>query len=228
MKTIDRFALVGAPTGWFAGWAIMRLSGQDGPGAAWTIAHFVWIAALMLFGTAAIVIHRLVTKPRSQAVGPVSLIASRAGAFLAVGGAVALIAQMIIDLTVGFVSSRYQSVFNVPGVELVIYQIAPGALFVGLVGLAAAAATQHRVVTSAAVLMVAGTVTSALGHGAPGGFRAVEGVGMLLIVVAMARVMRTPRYRGTHTRGASADVRAAAYQSAYTGLALQPASDAPG
>lgn len=205
MKSTERVALAGAPSAWFAGWAIMRLWGHQGPGVGWTAAHTIWIVAMTMFALAALAIHRLQNTPRGHTIGPISKIAARAGLSASIAGALALIAQMVIDLTVGFRSAtdaamdaHYQSVFAVPGLELAIYQLAPAALFVGLVTQVVSAATRNRVATSAAVLIVIGAIASALGHGAPGGFRVIEGIGTLVILAAMIRVMQSQRHRGVH------------------------------
>jgi hypothetical protein len=207
MKSLDRVALIGAPTAWLTGWSIMRLSGHSSPGAAWTTAHAIWTVALILFAVTAVAVHRIAVGDDRDArpIGPVSRTAARIGLSLALAGAATLIVQMALDLAIGFTSinhaamdAGYRDLFATPGVEMVIYQMAPGALFAGMVALVVAAATQGRVVTSAAVLTVAGVLASALGHGAPGAYRIIEGAGDLLVLLAMVRITQPAPHRGIH------------------------------
>lgn len=191
------FSLVAGPALWFVGWVLMRVKGHVGSGAAWTAAHALWIAAFALFGFAMVALHRSV-RPETVGVKAISV----TGLIVGIGGMLAVLAQMVIDIYVGFAVSAtqtsgelYDKFFDIPGVEILVFQIGPLLLYVGLIILPIVAAARRAIPAAAAVLIGIGIAMSAAGHGMDGILRYTEGLGMLilmagLIIVARASVKR--------------------------------------
>lgn len=181
-------ALVAAPALWFAGWAVMRLRTGSGPGVAWTTAHSLWIVTFGLFAVGCVGLARL-------AGGRTAVTA----AVVALAGAAATGVQMVVDLAVGFapdqttMSARYDSVFAVPGVKLICYDLGPVVFYVGLLALLVVAAVRRAAPAKLVVLAGVGIVAAGVGHGLPGVLRIVEGIGALLILAALAGIVRTRR-----------------------------------
>ncbi|BCJ32621.1 hypothetical protein Athai_01240 [Actinocatenispora thailandica] len=182
--------LVAAPAVWFFGWVIMRMRTDHGPGAAWTTAHSLWIVAFAMFGVGCVGLARLAGR-RS-----VALVAATA---VALAGALLTTVQMVLDLIVGLaptaaaMDARYDTVFAVPGVRLVFYTLAPVVFYVGLLALLVLAAVRRTAPVALVVLAGCGILASGIGHGLPGLLRLVEGGGALLILGALAGIVRTRR-----------------------------------
>ncbi|MFC7549623.1 hypothetical protein [Plantactinospora sp. GCM10030261] len=175
--------LVAAPLVWLAGWVVMRLGGSAGPNIGWDVAHALWIVSFVLFGAAAYGLYRMAG---SSSTGRVALA-------VAFTGAATLVVQMVIDLAVGWraadkaaMSDRYDEVFAVPGVELVFFMIGPMLLFAGLLALVVVAAARHTVPVWRVLLVVTGIGLMAAGRQADGVLRLVEGLGAVLLWLALA------------------------------------------
>lgn len=186
------FALIAAPALWFIGWTIMRVKGHEGPGAAWTGAHAVWVCAILLFGAAIVVLHRTV---KAETVGVKAIAVT--GLVLGLAGAASLLGQMCVDLYVGLAastrdsaSSLYDKVFDVPGVELALFQIGPSLLFAGFLILPIVAAARRAVPAAAAVLVGSGIAVMVAGRGFDGVLRLTEGLGMLVMLAGLVIVVR--------------------------------------
>ncbi|HEY3503195.1 MAG TPA: hypothetical protein VGN37_10495 [Actinocatenispora sp.] len=186
-------ALVVAPVLWLAGWTAMRLRTTDGPGALWTTAHSLWIVAFALFAAGCVGLGRLAGGRRASAV---------TATVVAVASAVATGVQMVIDLVVGLapdeaaMDARYDSVFAVPGLRVVFYDLAPGVFYAGLLALLILAAVRRAAPAPFVVLAAVGIAAAGVGHGLPGVLRVVEGAGALLILVALAVILRRPARDG--------------------------------
>ncbi|HLL65445.1 MAG TPA: hypothetical protein VK453_06805 [Micromonosporaceae bacterium] len=183
---ILRFALLAAAPLWLLGWAIMRVDGKYGPGPGWTSAHLIWVVAFALFGFASLALFRIVGGNRRDvpAVGALGV---------AVLGAVTLVGQMLIDIAVGLgatdkaaMRSRYDDVFAVPGVELVLFQVGPSLLFVGLLALVVIATVRRRVRVTTLALVLLGVAMMVAGRPLPGWLRTVEGLGAVSMALALA------------------------------------------
>ncbi|MBE3012453.1 hypothetical protein IL992_25140 [Microbispora sp. NEAU-D428] len=118
------------------------LDGSRGPGLAWTVGHLFFLAALVLF-------VQIFGRLRTMAGGGVT---ATAGYAAGLAGALALAAQFVIDIVVGFLSAdhdamapRFDAVKAIPGVEPVVYTVVPLLFYVGMVALVARLAAGRRV-----------------------------------------------------------------------------------
>ncbi|WP_030446982.1 hypothetical protein [Actinocatenispora sera] len=192
--------LVAAPAAWFFGWVVMRVRTTHGPGAAWTTAHSLWIVAFTMFAIGCVGLARLVGSRRlvgqGRATGPGHAVLV-AATTVALVGAVLTGLQMVLDLIVGFapteaaMDDRYDALFAVPGVHLVCYTLAPIVFYVGLLALLVLGAVRRTAPVALVVLAGCGILAAGIGHGLPGMLRLVEGAGGLLILGALASIVRT-------------------------------------
>ncbi|CAM3344255.1 hypothetical protein [Stackebrandtia soli] len=153
-KKLTLVSLIGAPLLLLVGWAVMRL-GSGGVEPGWTVAHVAWVIDNLMFGVVAVAMAR--------AVRPSTGLGKALGwgfAGLALAGAAAMTAQMIIDLIGGAVTTTtaelgefFTTVQSAPGVELLVYQVGPALLFVALAAQSIQLATVRRVPVMAAVLV---------------------------------------------------------------------------
>jgi hypothetical protein len=186
--------LVAAPALWFFGWVVMRVRTTHGPGAAWTTAHSLWIVAFTMFAIGCVGLARLVGGGRFAGRGSGALVTATT---VALAGAVLTGAQMVLDLIAGFVpteaamNDRYDAMFAVPGVQLVCYTLAPVVFYVGLLALLVLGAVRRTAPVALVVLAGCGILAAGIGHGLPGLLRLVEGAGALLILGALASIVRT-------------------------------------
>ncbi|WP_285665458.1 hypothetical protein [Actinorhabdospora filicis] len=186
------FALIAAPALWLIGWIVMRVKGHEGPGAAWTGAHAIWVFAVLLFGAAIVVLHRTV---KAETIGVKAIAVT--GLILGLLGAASLLGQLCLDLYVGLeastresASALYDKVFDTPGVELVFFQIGPSMLFAGFLILPIVAAARRAVPPAAAVLVGSGIALMVAGRGFDGVLRLTEGLGMLVMLAGLVIVVR--------------------------------------
>ncbi|WP_127497425.1 hypothetical protein [Actinoplanes solisilvae] len=180
-----RAVFVLAPLVWLAGWIIMRLGGSKGPGIGWKSAHVVWIVGFGLFALVVLLLWREVT-----GAGAGRRIAAGA-AGTALTGAVLMIGQMVVDLWASFgaadkaeMSARTRDAFEIPGLELALFVLAPVLLYTGLFALLTVLAVQHRVSPWSPALVVLAVVLSMVGRGVDG-VRLLEGVGALALLAAL-------------------------------------------
>lgn len=128
------FAFVAAPV-CLAGYGLVRLAaGRNGPDAGWITGHLIFLAGLLLFVP---VIDGLRRRSRSRLGGTVS-------AAITFTGLAAVIAQISIDLYVGFaaadkaaMSRMFTDVKSHAGVQPLVYTVVPLLFYVGLIALAA-------------------------------------------------------------------------------------------
>lgn len=192
LPTAARLGLVAAAPLWLAGWAVMRLGGHRGANAGWALAHSLWIVAFVLFGLAFVGLHRLAAAADR-----------RRGAAAALGvalvGTAATLGQMGCDLAVGLLSAdhaemsrRYDDVFAVPGVHLVLFTLGPVLLFTGLVALAWLAFRRGVLPARGLALTVLGVAMMVIGKPLPGPLRLLEGLGAVGIALALAPLVDEP------------------------------------
>ncbi|MFJ2623675.1 hypothetical protein ACIO6T_09705 [Streptomyces sp. NPDC087532] len=152
-----------------AGYGVVRLvgraAGDYGPGVWWTVAHLLFLAAVVAFVA---VFRGLRGLAGVRGGGRVAVeMASRAGVL----GAAAVAVQALIDLTVGFVAADEQAmsdlfgrVQDVPGVMPLVYTVVPMLFWFGLLGLVTLLAFFRRDLVRAwvPVAVLAGTVLMAM------------------------------------------------------------------
>jgi hypothetical protein len=165
--TLRRFTatcLLLAPIGILLGWTGMRLGGGGGAEPLWTIAHLLWLPSYAALAIGFAGIPRLIRPPRPGG----RILAGFGLAMTAIGG-LAVTAQMIIDLVVGFattdrdgMSDMFDAIQAAPGVEPAVYAVGPSLLFVGMMILTVQAAASGRLPALAAVLVSAAVVISGL------------------------------------------------------------------
>ncbi|MDI1462782.1 hypothetical protein QEZ54_17540 [Catellatospora sp. KI3] len=190
---LTRTALVWAPLLWLAGWVIMRWKGHLGPGAAWTAAHSVWVVAFALFAVVAVHLYRRLD-------GSVRVLGGVSAA-MSLFGAVAMIGQMGIDLWSGFgaadkaaMGERADQAMSLPGVDLVLYQVAPALLYFGLLLQLVLLAARRKAGWAAPALVALGIVLVLVGRGVDG-VRLLEGLGSVAIWGALAPLARRARHQ---------------------------------
>jgi hypothetical protein len=188
---IGAAALVLAPVLWLAGWIIMRLRTQPGPGLAWTSAHLIWVAAFVGFGLALVALARWAV-PRTTA----DRVVRAVGVGVGLVGTAAMLGQMAIDLTVGLraadraeMSALSDQFSSYPGVDLVFFILAPPLLYSGLLIVLTLLAAQRRITPWPALLVVLGVVLIVTGRGLAG-FRLLEGLGAVSMWFALAPLAR--------------------------------------
>jgi len=176
---------------WLTGWTVMRLGGHRGPGLGWSVAHGVWIVAILLLGGGCIALYR-----RGPREGRGRAVASTALGTSLVGTA-ALVGQLGCDLVVGLrsadrtaMSDAYDRVFAVPGVQLALFQVGPALLFAGLLVLVVLAFRTGRASSQAVALVVVGIIAQVAGKPLPGWWRVVEGLGGACLWWSLASIAR--------------------------------------
>jgi hypothetical protein len=181
----ERSVFVLAPVIWLIGWIIIRLGGTHGPGAGWTTAHVTWIAGFGLFAVVAVLLWREATRDRPGRWTTTGALT------LALTGAALMIGQMCVDLWAGFgasdkaeLTARSHQAADVPGVELVLFIIAPALLYIGLIALLAILAVQRQVTMWSPILVVLSVAVSMAGRSVDG-LRVLEGIGALGLLAAL-------------------------------------------
>ncbi len=147
------------------------LDGERGPGPAWTTGHLAFLAALILFVPVFLELRRLAGRgPFATATAVVGLV-----------GAVCSMAQFAIDIVVGALAADHEAmrdmwadVQGVPGVNLVVYAVAPVLLHLGLLVIFCQLALVRAVPVWRAAAVVLAVLVSLLG------LDALPAVGLLL------------------------------------------------
>ncbi|RZU17100.1 hypothetical protein EV567_3537 [Streptomyces sp. BK239] len=142
----------------------IRLSDPDhGPGLAWTSGHIALIAGVLLFGSIFLGLLRL-SEPTTGA----ARLSARVATSLGLVGAVAVTAQGVIDLVVGFraddragMERLFEEVQSHPGVMPTVYTVGPMLFYVGLLWMVIQLAAQHRISVWRPALVVFGTAAMA-------------------------------------------------------------------
>ncbi|MER5424416.1 hypothetical protein [Streptosporangium roseum] len=140
-----RFAFVAAPLLVLAYGVIRILDGLDGsrgPGLAWTTGHLAFLAALALFVPIFWEMRRMANRDALSTVSAV----------MGTVGILAVSAQFVIDIVVGFLSADHAAmgvlfdrIQAVPGVSLAIYDGGPYLFYLGQLALVVQLAVIGRV-----------------------------------------------------------------------------------
>lgn len=163
-RRIAALSLLTAPLLILVGWAVMRLGGSGGREPGWTIAHIAWVLDNVMLAIVCGELYRR-TPATGRALARFSL--ARLSLALGLAGSVALIAQMTIDLVVGFATANRTdmralsaTIHDFPGVQLAVYDVGPSLLFLGLIALTVQLAVARRIPARVAVLVTAATLTA--------------------------------------------------------------------
>ncbi len=181
----ERSVFVLAPVIWLIGWIIIRLGGTHGPGAGWTTAHVTWIAGFGLFAVVAVLLWREATRDRPGRWTTTGALT------VALTGAALMIGQMCVDLWASFgaadkaeLKARSQQATDVPGVELMLFIVAPALLYLGLIALLVILVVQHQVTVWSPILVLVSVALSMTGRSVDG-LRLLEGIGALGLLAAL-------------------------------------------
>ncbi|MER5320565.1 hypothetical protein [Streptosporangium roseum] len=149
-----RFAFVAAPLLVLAYGVIRILDGLDGsrgPGLAWTTGHLAFLAALALFVPIFWEMRRMANRDALSTVSAV----------MGTVGILAVSAQFVIDIAVGFLSADHAAmgvlfdrIQAVPGVSLAIYDGGPYLFYLGQLALVVQLAVIGRVKAWTPVLVL--------------------------------------------------------------------------
>ncbi|MBT2386948.1 hypothetical protein [Streptomyces sp. ISL-11] len=161
---LTRAAFVAGPLCMLAYGAIRLSDPEHGPGLAWTAGHLALIAGVVLFGVAFPGLRRL-----AEPAGTAGRVGAATATVLGLAGTLAVVAQAVIDLVVGFRSADradmnrlFDQVQSHPGVMPVVYTVGPLLFYVGLVWLVVQLAVRRRVGPWCPALVVLGTATMAV------------------------------------------------------------------
>jgi hypothetical protein len=140
-----RIAFVAAPLLVMAYGVIRILDGLDGsrgPGLAWTTGHLAFIAALAMFISTFLQMRRMAGRD----------LLSTVSATIGIIGVLALSAQFVIDMVVGFLSADragmgvlFDQIQAVPGVSIAVYDGGPFLFYIGQLALVVQLAVVRRV-----------------------------------------------------------------------------------
>jgi len=162
---LTRAAFIAAPLCLLAYGAIRLSDPEHGPGLAWTSGHLALTGGALLFGVIFLGLLRM-SEPTTGA----SRLSARIATSLGLVGVVALTAQAVIDLVVGFraddkagMRQLFENVQSHPGVMPAVYTVGPALFYVGILWLVIQLAVQRRITVWTPVLMVLGTATMAAG-----------------------------------------------------------------
>ena len=141
----SRIAFVAAPLLTMAYGVIRILDGLDGdrgPGLAWTTGHLAFVAALVMFVLTFAHMRRMAGR------NTLSTVSTTIG----IVGILALVAQFVIDMVVGFLSADHAAmgvlfdrIQAVPGVLFVVYVGVPLLFYIGQLALVVQLAAMRRV-----------------------------------------------------------------------------------
>ncbi|MFJ5156792.1 hypothetical protein ACIQCF_35640 [Streptomyces sp. NPDC088353] len=160
---LTRTAFIAAPLCMLAN-GVIRLSDPDhGPGLTWTSGHIALIAGALLFAAIFLGLLRL-SKPTTSA----ARLSIQAATLLGLVRVVAVTAQGVIDLVVGFraddlagMDRFFESIQSHPRVMPTVYTVGSNLFFVGLLWLVIQLAVQRRIGVWRPVLVVLGTAAMA-------------------------------------------------------------------
>ncbi|MFE5805790.1 hypothetical protein [Streptomyces sp. NPDC056491] len=161
---LTRAAFVTAPLCMLV-YGLIRLSDPDhGPGAAWTAGHIALLAGVLQFALILPALHRMTGPARGA-----GRLGAAAATLLGLAGMLALTAQAVIDLVVGFraadrpeMSRLFDEIQSHPGVLPAVYTVGPVLFYVGLLWLLVHLSVQRRVSPWRPVMVLLGTATTAV------------------------------------------------------------------
>lgn len=161
-RRIAGLSFVAAPLLVLTGWALMRLGGSGGREPGWTLAHLAWVLNTVMYGVIVVELYRRArdTTPRGRALATGSLVAGLLGAGC-------LLAQMVIDLVVGFATTDRAGmralsgqIHDLPGVQAAVYDVGPVVLFLALIAQAVHLAVLGRATRRFATLVTLAVLVS--------------------------------------------------------------------
>lgn len=165
MKRTTAVSLFTAPLLILLGWAVMRLGGTGGREPGWTIAHIAWVLDNLML---AVVCGELCRRTwRATRTAGHTL----AAVFVTVGlvSSACLVAQMVIDLVVGFATSNRAEmrafgaqIHDFPGVQLVVYDVGPPLLFLALIAQTVQLAVVRQLPARVPALVTAASLTAGI------------------------------------------------------------------
>ncbi|MEV0150428.1 MULTISPECIES: hypothetical protein [unclassified Nonomuraea] len=153
---IAGWSLILAPVGQLGGWTFMRFGGNEGVEPWTTIAHTVWLIGFVMLAIACVELFRRV---RSRGAGQMLARVSLAVALISV---TASIAEMVVDLYVGFATDNHaqwevldQQIRSVPAAEAILYGFGTQLVYLGLLVLIIQLAVLRRIGTTTLTLFLA-------------------------------------------------------------------------
>jgi hypothetical protein len=155
-RTPAGWSLILAPLGQIGGWTFMRLGGNEGVEPQTTIAHSVWLIGFVLLAIACVELYRRV---RSR--GAVQILA-RVSLAVALISVTASIAEMLVDLYVGFTTDSraqakvlFQQIRSIPAAEPILYGFGTQLVYLGILVLIIQLAVLRRISTTTLTLVLA-------------------------------------------------------------------------
>lgn len=165
-KILAGTGLILSPLVGLAAGTAMGFLGRQGPGDGWVLAHILFIISFTLLIPAIIGLRSLLGTQEASS----KEIVADTGILLAIIGILALLAQMVIDLAVGFLaadkaemSTLFRTIRAVAGMELAFYSLGPVLLYIGVVLFIGLLAYVHKVSVWIAVLIIVGNIFIAVG-----------------------------------------------------------------
>jgi hypothetical protein len=181
---LTRVSFVAAPA-LMAGYGVVRLATDRGPGLGWTVGHLLMLAGLVLFAW-------VIAGLRRAGAG----IAANVFAAIAYVGLAASIVQIGVDIVVGLISAdkaeksrHFEAIQAVPGVLPLVYTVVPLFFYLGAVALSILAATTGPRLAPGwtPVLILLGTVAAGLS------LDYIPVAGLLYLIALTPLALRAPR-----------------------------------
>ncbi|ADD41947.1 hypothetical protein [Stackebrandtia nassauensis] len=161
-KRIAGWSFAAAPPLVLVGWALMRLNGAGGQEPGWTLAHIAWGLNAVMHAVICVELYR-----RAKDTTGKGRVLATGCLIVGVLGAVCLLAQMVIDLVVGFATDNRTDmramsgqIHDLYGVQLAVYDVGPVLLFLVLITQAIHVAVLKRGTTAFAALVTLAVVVS--------------------------------------------------------------------
>jgi hypothetical protein len=155
-KRIAGWSLILAPLGQLGGWTFMRFGGNEGVEPWTTIAHSVWLIGFVMLAIACVELFRRV---RSRGAAQILARVSLAVALISV---TASIAEMVVDLYVGFATDDHaqweildQQIRSIPAAEAILYGFGTQLVYLGFLALIIQLAVLRRISTTTLALVLA-------------------------------------------------------------------------
>lgn len=155
-RTLAGWSLILAPVGQIGGWTFMRFGGNEGVEPQTTIAHSVWLIGFVLLAIACVELYRRV---RSRGAGQ---ILARLGLAVALISVAASIAEMLVDLYVGFTTDNRaqeevlsQQIRSIPAAEPILYGFGTQLVYLGFLVLIIQLAILRRISARTLILVMA-------------------------------------------------------------------------
>jgi hypothetical protein len=164
-RILAGISLMLSPLVGLAAGTAMGFLGRQGPGDGWVFSHLLFIISFVLLIPAISGLRSLLRVQSSS-----QEIVADAGITIAIPGILALLGQMTIDLAVGFLatnkaemSTMFQTIRAVPGMELTFYSLGPVLLYAGIVLFVGLLAYLRKIPMWIAGFTLAGNIFIAIG-----------------------------------------------------------------